>query len=317
MLAPSPAAAAGSDADGSEARDGNASADNSDNDDVMLRMTSPTDLPYVPPIYDPTADANVDIDDPEQNTYELVKQRFEKYNFRIEYPFSYAYVRPGSTEPMICNEAVWRSRNIRMVYYEKDPPTREWRVKPFIKKWILDRHGKSYASIVVDPCFTGPNDLNFWPGILAAKLPPVPDAQVPALIEPFVRHVREVFSNDDAHTCEYLLDLMANMVQRPHVQTSVVVSLFGRQGCGKGIVLAALREYVLGPAITYQTPKAEDDLMGRFATGAFNKVMVQVDEVGSMHEFDNLIKNLVTNATVRLERKGKDCITVKNLTNLW
>ena len=291
--------------------------DDSDGEDPVVRTIPKEAQPHMQSIGSKNDEDDVDPEDPELNTYELVKQRFERYNFHIEFPFSYAYVRPGTSEPMLCNDSVWRSRNIRMVYYEKDLLTREWIVKPFIRKWMLDRRAKSYHALVVDPCFTNPKDLNFWPGILAARLPPIPDQQVPTLIAPFVRHVLEVLCNDDDYTCQYILDLMASMVQRPHAQTGVVVSLFGRQGCGKGILLAALREYVLGPAITYQTPKAEDDLMGRFANGAFNKVMVQVDEVGSMHEFDNLIKNLVTNSTIRLERKGKDCITVKNLTNLW
>ena len=262
-------------------------------------------------------DEEVDIDDPETNQYDMVKQRFEKCNFRIEYPFSYGYMRRGYIEPMLCNDTTFRSKHIQLCYFEKDPFTREWRKQPFIGRWMKDPRNKSYDSIVVDPADTNPRDLNLWPGVLAARLPPVPATSVPELVEPFVRHVREVLANDNEQVCEYLLDLMANMVKQPHKPSGVVVSLYGCQGCGKGILLAALREYVLGPLITFQTGNVEEDLIGRFANGIMNKVMVQVDEVGSVHAFDNLLKNLCTNNTIRYEKKGKDTVIIQNYVNLW
>jgi phage/plasmid-associated DNA primase len=43
---------------------------------------------------------------------------------------------------------------------------------------------------------------------------------------------------------------------------------------------------------------------------------VQVDEVKSLHDFGDKLKNLITNDTSNYEKKGKDTIVVKNLTNL-
>ena len=42
----------------------------------------------------------------------------------------------------------------------------------------------------------------------------------------------------------------------------------------------------------------------------------QVDEVKSLHEYADRLKDLITNPTVNYEKKGKDTIVVANLTNI-
>ena len=42
----------------------------------------------------------------------------------------------------------------------------------------------------------------------------------------------------------------------------------------------------------------------------------QVDEVKSLHEYADRLKDLITNPTINYEKKGKDTIVVSNLTNI-
>jgi hypothetical protein len=55
--------------------------------------------------------------------------------------------------------------------------------------------------------------------------------------------------------------------------------------------------------------------MGTFANGMVGKVLVQVDEVKSLHDFSDKLKDLITNTTVNYEKKGKDSIVLPNLAN--
>ena len=71
-----------------------------------------------------------------------------------------------------------------------------------------------------------------------------------------------------------------------------------------------------GDHCSYQTSKPENDLMGRFANGAFNRVLVQVDEVKSLHDYSDRLKDLMTNPILNYEKKGKDTTVMANLTNL-
>ena len=47
-----------------------------------------------------------------------------------------------------------------------------------------------------------------------------------------------------------------------------------------------------------------------------NLIPIQVDEVKSLHEYADRLKDLITNPTINYEKKGKDTIVVSNLTNI-
>jgi hypothetical protein len=122
-----------------------------------------------------------------------------------------------------------------------------------------------------------------------------------------------VYANAHAETTEFLLNYFANMVQRPDRPSHVALSLWGRSGVGKGMPLTFMREKVLGKPVTYQTANPENDLLGRFENGCVNRVLVQVDEVRSLREHDDRLKDPITNDTLQLERKGREITTVHNL----
>ena len=259
----------------------------------------------------------VDPLDPLLNTYELVKARFEKWTFKVRSTLGYAMVMPKMGAPVMCSESQCVQYNRNRYYFEQDPLTRDWVRRPFMRRWLGDTSMRTVYRIIVAPHEASPCDYNAWRGFRAERLPPVPDCDVDALVAPFVRHVLEVYACDRMPICDYLLDLFANILQRPHKPAGVVVNLFGLQGAGKGIVLSGLRKYVIGAEASFQTSTPDLDLVGRFAMGTFGKVFVQVDEVANMSMYEEVIKNLITSDTVRLERKNRDMIVVQNLCNLF
>jgi hypothetical protein len=259
-----------------------------------------------------------DPENPEQNTYELVKARFERRCFKVLSPFAYAHLVDDLTkEPDLYTPIQLQHLYANLYFFQRDPQTREWCKALFVKRWMGDVRIRQVKRIVVDPTHTNDTDnYNMWPGFAAERLPAVPERDVANLIEPVVRHIYDVYASEHAETTDFVLDLFANMVQRPHMPSHVALSIFGTQGCGKGMPLAFMREHVLGKPITYQTANPENDLLGRFQNGCVNRVLVQVDEVKTMRDHDDRLKDLITNDTVQLERKGRDIITVRNLVNL-
>jgi hypothetical protein len=71
----------------------------------------------------------------------------------------------------------------------------------------------------------------------------------------------------------------------------------------------------MGEHCSFQTARPEHDLVGQFAIGVVNRVLVQVDEIKSLHDYSDKLKDLITNSTVNYEKKGHQTITVASLAN--
>lgn len=182
--------------------------------------------------------------------------------------------------------------------------------------WLKDDQKRHYIRIVVDPDYKhAPDELNMWPGFAAEKLPPVPDADVEELVRPILKHIHDILSAGEADCYQYILDWMTYLVISPRLRTQTMLLFYGRQGAGKGIIWDFIRKRVLGPPITLQTDKPETDFFSKFANGFLYKRLVQLDELKNIHEHEASIKNLLTCETLRYEAKGKDAITVDNITN--
>jgi hypothetical protein len=213
----------------------------------------------------------------------------------------------------------------------------------FIKRWMADPCIREVQRVVVDPTTTetmtrkrppivvvdDPQHdyfyYNLWRGFKAAQLPMLaPDETsasgllvVERLMAPLIAHVDAVLTGGNAAHTGWLLDYWASLVQRPQQKTQVALSLFGRQGCGKGLLFDFLRDKVLGPECSYQTAHPEHDLLARFANGFVGCVLVQVDEAqGSLRAHGDRLKNLITSRTLSFERKGHDQVVVANFCNL-
>jgi len=144
----------------------------------------------------------------------------------------------------------------------------------------------------------------------------VDDAQVPGLIAMIGRHFDDVVTGGVVPDTAFIHHYLGNILQRPWLKSQVAISLYGAQGCGKGIIFEFFRRKILGDHCSYQTSKPESDLFGRFANGAVNRVCIQIDEVKSLHDHADQLKDFITNPTLNYEKKGKDTIVVSNLANL-
>ena len=255
----------------------------------------------------------IDVDNPDLNKYQDVKALFELDCFKIREPFSYGRVETGVLSTYM--HTPFRQYFTDWTFWGPDA-TGKLVKKPFIDEWLRDRNKRTVRKIVVDPTGGSDDVYNMWSGFAAARLSPVPEDHEDELIAPIIKHVDDVITGGNAAHTKWVLDYMANMIQRPERKSQVAISLYGAQGCGKGIIFEFLRQKVLGEECSFQTSKPEIDLIGRFANGALNRVCIQVDEVKSLHEYADRLKDLITNQTINYEQKGRDTMVVSNLSNI-
>ncbi len=69
----------------------------------------------------------------------------------------------------------------------------------------------------------------------------------------FLRHVQYGWCSGDKDHAHWVLELFANIYQRPATKAEVAVLLYGDEGCGKGMIIEFLRTKVFGTHCTAQT----------------------------------------------------------------
>ena len=73
----------------------------------------------------------------------------------------------------------------------------------------------------------------------------------------FCDHIMHIWCKDDAKLCNYLLDWMAHLVQRPWIKMIVCPLLKGGQGAGKGTIVQMLGA-ILGEDHFWSTQRLDD-----------------------------------------------------------
>lgn len=245
--------------------------------------------------------------------YKKMKIEFEKECFKIKEPFMYARLETSAKKPSYLKHHELRQFYSHLNYYVQIGKKRVR--KSFIEVWLRDPNKRQYDRIESNCFETTSGCFNIWPGFLAAKLPPVPQELVQELVQPFIRHVREVLASGDEEMTQWLLDWFANMIQRPHMPSHVLIIFRGLQGCGKGILFDFFRKTILGESCSAQTDNPEQNCFGKHASSWINAIMYQIDEARSMYEYIDRVKNAVTASERIYEGKNKAEIPLPNLCN--
>jgi hypothetical protein len=276
-------------------------------------VTAPTpqDCAVVPSATKTTSHSKL----PAENTYSDVKKTHEELCFKVLSPSGYAVLLPGRYEPDLMSSVQLRQRFANLYYFGLDRKM-VWEKRLFIDAWIADEDIRQVTEIVVDPVCKRTDVYNMWRPFAVTLIPPVDDADIEQLVAPILKHISDVIVVGNVSHLNWMIDYLANMVQYPDRKSQVAISLYGVEGCGKGIIFEFFRRAVLGDFCSFQTSDPDNDLFGRFANGALHRVCIQVDEVKSLHENGCRLKDFITNSTINYERKGKDKITVRNISNL-
>lgn len=156
-----------------------------------------------------------------------------------------------------------------------------------------------------------PNAFNLWPGF--PELVPTVGAKWDRLKE----HIRDVICDGDQDACEYVLNWLAHLFQRPWDKPGVAIVAFGEKRTGKGTVADAIRA-ALGPELSRMIQNKEH-LLGRFASGATPALFYQVEEAlyAKNHADADALKTLITDPQQMIELKFKTPYQVDSFSRFW
>ena len=262
--------------------------------------------------------------------YYEVKAEHERGCARISLKQKLKYVvwdRDAKTMEILSRKlALVRFKDVR--YFVPAKGDKPARVEKFITRWLSNCDFESlicsdivaYPSHPMGPIMTAPDKtvFNVFPGFKASNEPPLEDMEeVERLVEPLLKYIRAVIGGNHEGRTKWILEWLANILQRPLEKHKTGVVVNGEDRIGKGILPDFFRECVLGQECSFKTSDARHTVFGRFAVGVKGKVFLQLDE--ELHGMDTRgqLNGLIMNDSLNFEERYKDPRQIKNLVNVY
>lgn len=183
---------------------------------------------------------------------------------------------------------------------------------PVAKAWLEWPQRTAVENVVYKPGQPRllEQSYNLWQGM---GCEPLNDDE---LVDLFIDWVERVLPNDDE--CEWFICWWAYQLQHLGVKMATALVLVGVSGVGKGW-LASIVKGIYGAA--NYAPSSLGDLGSRFNADYSNKQIMVIEEAKMPRGADsdviyNKLKDVITNPTLRMERKGMDAIVVDSCINI-
>lgn len=211
------------------------------------------------------------------------------------------------------------------IHYKAPWQQKVMRYDPY-KLWVASPDRLTFRKIQLgDPALVPEECLNVWRGprivdILAQN------SRNSSIIGPktgkvisnqtVLDHIFTVFCGGNTEYYTYLMHWLAHVVQRPFERTKISILVQSHEGVGKDIIFAETLTAILGKQHCLVTARP-DDIMGRFNTGIEGKILLVFDEAQGVAEGQSaVLKALITDPALRIERKGIDTYTQQNFLNI-
>lgn len=170
--------------------------------------------------------------------------------------------------------------------------------------WLSSEQRRSYDDVVFYPgTIEDPNVFNLWRGF--AFEPKEGDCSL------FLDHIRVNICADNEENYNWLLDWMADAIQRPHRKNWTAVLMESKEeGTGKGFFAGHFGKLFGRHYAAFNKPK---QLLGQFNSHLEDKLIMFLDE-GSLIEKNayDYAKSLITEPTLNIEPKGRSMREVKS-----
>lgn len=85
-------------------------------------------------------------------------------------------------------------------------------------------------------------DINTWKGWTYEKEPPLEKPEEHCQYT--LKHMKEILANNDEKAYHYLMNYLATWVQTPWVIPGIALFFYGREGCGKDIIVQLLQKII-------------------------------------------------------------------------
>lgn len=255
-----------------------------------------------------------DSQEVDETPYSLEKKSFEKYNFKIMNPITYATEDNNNLIIRKKGEFMDAYENRRIIdMVENAKGVMVSKEVSFSKKWFEDPNIRTYDRIDFLPCQNPPKNIyNTFKGFVGSTKQ-INDVNIMDTL--MMKHIKYL-CNHNENVVKYVLDCFSNMVQHPYRLTRTALLFKTIQGCGKDTLFDYIGNKILGSNY-YVVLTDVKKIFGNFNSTLENKILVVVNESKSKtaFEFDDAIKDAITRKENIIEPKGKDAY--KNTNNIF
>jgi hypothetical protein len=137
-------------------------------------------------------------------------------------------------------------------------------------------------------------------------------------VDILLSHILNVWCKGDNEISEYILNWLAHLFQFPDKKTGIMLLFKStKQGAGKNIIFDFIKEWIYGDKNCLEINDI-DQLTSKFNSLVGHKLLTLCDEVGMFgtdHKNADKLKNIITQKTQRIEKKGMDAYTVNDYNN--
>ena len=228
-----------------------------------------------------------------KSSYENIKDEFEKVNFKILNPLSFATIKPD-------NNLIIRSRSEFKDVYENLIIEDD---DQFINVWLKDPTNRTYDKIDFLPTQESPSNIyNTFKGF-AGELATKHDVNINDSL--IMKHIKEVICNNNDEVFIYFINFLANLLQHPQNKANTALIIKSVQGAGKDTIFNWFGHKILGSDYYFNDDSAEL-LFGRFNSCIENKILCILNEASGKDTFtiNEKIKNAITRNINTIEKKG-------------
>lgn len=175
------------------------------------------------------------------------------------------------------------------------------------KWWLIHHLRRQFRTIVFAPGKDIPETYNMWKGFGCESRP--------GDCELFLAHIRDNVCAGNEEHFNYLMGWMARMIQHPDSPGEVAVVLRGGRGTGKSFFAVMLGK-LLGRHFLHVSNSSH--LTGNFNAHLRDLVLLFADEAfyAGDKRHASILKTLITETTLTIERKGVDVESAPNYIHL-
>ena len=178
---------------------------------------------------------------------------------------------------------------------------------PLGKAWLEHPDRRGYEEILLLPEGDIKGIYNLWRGFTVEP--------AEGSWELMRKHIKFVICGGDKKLYRYVLNWLARMIQQPWKPGKVALVLQGKKGVGKGKLVNSLCRLFGQNSMSIYNAK---HLTGNFNAHLEDCILLYVDEAfwAGDKSGESVLKGLITEPTIPIERKGFDLKPVRNLLHI-
>jgi Family of unknown function (DUF5906)/Domain of unknown function (DUF3854) len=212
-------------------------------------------------------------------------------------------------DPVLARRVVTRSSfaDFRNFYLRESVTIEPNRAVSLGQYWLTHRDRRQYEGVVMMPNRVVPNYLNLWRGFAVTP--------APGSCAVFKSHVYDVICGGNDTVFGYVWSWFADAVQHPERSADTALVFRGGRGVGKGITVRTFGDLFGQHYLQIANTK---HLTGNFNAHLQDAIVLFADEAfyAGDKAGESVLKMLITEPVIPIERKGRDVILAKNLLHI-